>query len=154
MDEELQRFAWEHDVVFTRYMDDCIFSSHHSISDTVRDDIVAIINRYGFKLNEDKTSYCVAGEGFEPIITGVRVGLGDYHVPRAIIEKYRAMIFNAVKDDSISVDMVFGIIGWTLAVENKIPSRLKGPFKSFLTSRVPGKLKDYEDLLKETELFF
>jgi RNA-directed DNA polymerase len=154
MDVELQRFAWEHGIVFTRYMDDCIFSSHHSISDTVRTDIVAIINRYGFKLNEGKTSYCVAGQGFEPIITGVRVGLGEARVPRVIVEKYRATIFNAIKDESISEDTVFGIIGWVMAVEHKIPSRLREQFKAFLTKRVPNKLKDYENLLKESELFF
>ena len=72
LDKDLMRFAREHQLVYTRYVDDMSFSSKdRAISDHFQSKISAITEQNGFKLNPNKMK--LYGPQDDHLITGIIV---------------------------------------------------------------------------------
>ncbi len=89
LDNELQKFSELNDLSFTRYADDLTFSANTNIyTDTILD-IVSIINKNHFSINEKK--FRVQSSNRKQTVTGLVVNK-KVNVDRKLIRKIRATL--------------------------------------------------------------
>lgn len=89
LDNELQQFCKVNDLSFSRYADDLTFSADTKIhSDTILD-IVSIINKHKFSVNEKK--FRIQSDNKKQTVTGLVVN-NKVNVDRKLIRKIRAML--------------------------------------------------------------
>lgn len=89
LDNELQQFCNVNDLSFTRYADDLTFSADTKIhSDTILD-IVSIINKHKFSVNEKK--FRLQSKNKKQTVTGLVVNK-KVNVDRKLIRKIRAIM--------------------------------------------------------------
>lgn len=79
MDREIQRFAKENGITYSRYADDLTFSSNSEMPELITE-ITSIVNKYDFSINTEKTQSFVCGE--PKFITGLVVQNGTVRVPK------------------------------------------------------------------------
>lgn len=101
LDNQLQKFARNNKIVYSRYADDITFSSNlKSIPETlgivqgntllISDQLVQIISSNGFRINESKTRFSYRNSRQE--VTGLIVNSSNVNVRRKFVMQVRAMI--------------------------------------------------------------
>lgn len=81
IDNQLITFCEQHNITYTRFVDDLTFSSQQDFQDLIFD-ILEIVKSCGFKLSMRKTKY-----SGNQIITGIKVFNHKIDAPEKIIEK-------------------------------------------------------------------
>lgn len=89
LDQDLKRFAQHHKLKYSRYADDLSFSADHYISFDEVLDIINIIRKNGFKINEKKLRMTASHR--KQVVTGVVVNK-KVNVDRNLMKKIRAML--------------------------------------------------------------
>lgn len=89
LDKELETFAIDHSLTYTRYVDDLTFSSDTRISDEAITKLREVISSYGFGLNENK--FRLLSSRSKQIVTGLVVNQ-KVNVDRKYIRRLRAML--------------------------------------------------------------
>ena len=149
LDLQLISICQKFQLTLSRYTDDFQFSTKQpKIEKEARKAIVKTIKHYGFQINRKKIKYNT-GKAIVPKITGItllkeaRMGL-----PGKLIERYRAIIFNATRNKDINPGQVWGILGWVRNIYGeKLPNRLQKPFLEFLKARCPNKIHKFIHLV-------
>lgn len=160
LDEKIRELCRKHDITYTRFIDDMIFSSRESrISKEIREEITILIKKevgHFLKFNREKIHYRT-GKAKASVITGVTIvpmeeGAPKLSISKEQIERYRSILHQASLD-RISPERVWGIIGFVTMVTGGIPSRLRNPFMRFLGVYYPDswdkKLDHYDNLQKK-----
>ena len=88
MDIELEKFCALNNINYTRYADDLTFSMNEKFNDEMLD-IISIINRNGFFINEKKLR--ILSKFRKQVVTGIVVN-EKVNVDRKYIKKVRAML--------------------------------------------------------------
>lgn len=157
LDQEIAELSREHNVNYTRFVDDMVFSTiGAAIPIEFRKNLIDLIKKrigYSLKFNRKKIYY-KTGQGRLPVITGITLSMGDnvprLSLPRKQIERYRSILHNASLG-MLSREKAWGIVGWVKMTLGKFPIRLKGPFLKFLGNCYPDswdkKLDRYKDML-------
>ena len=89
MDNEMQNFCSQNQLTYTRYADDLTFSSDSVIDNDLLLDIISIINKHDFTINENKLR--LANKNSRQTVTGLVVN-EKANVNRKLIRNVRAMI--------------------------------------------------------------
>ena len=89
MDWEIQRYAKENDITYSRYADDLTFSSNSEMSQLIPE-ITSIVNKYDFSINSEKTQTFAYGE--PKFITGLVVQNGNVRIPKRYKRELRKEI--------------------------------------------------------------
>ena len=89
MDKEMQNYCSLNQLTYTRYADDLTFSSDHEIGNDLLLDIISIINKHNFAINEKKLR--LANKNSRQTVTGLVVN-EKVNVNRKLIRNVRAMI--------------------------------------------------------------
>lgn len=89
MDNEIQNFCNQHQMTYTRYADDLTFSADFVIGNDLLLDIISIINKHNFTINERKLR--LANKNSRQTVTGLVVN-EKVNVNRKLIRNVRAMI--------------------------------------------------------------
>ncbi|HPB26435.1 MAG TPA: reverse transcriptase family protein [Bacteroidales bacterium] len=89
LDKELKYFSELNDLTYTRYADDLTFSSNHEIPGDMILDIICIIHRNDFRINEKKLRLKPSNR--KQTVTGITVNQ-KVNVDRKLLKKTRAMI--------------------------------------------------------------
>ena len=89
MDNEIQNFCNLNQLSFTRYVDDLTFSADFVIGNDLLLDIISIINKHNFTINERKLR--LANKNSRQTATGLVVN-EKVNVNRKLIRNVRAMI--------------------------------------------------------------
>lgn len=79
MDREIQRYAKENKITYSRYADDLTFSSNNEMPGLI-EEISNIVQKHKFMINEEKTKSFAAGE--PKFITGLVVQNGKIRIPK------------------------------------------------------------------------
>lgn len=146
LDETIIKISEEYNLIYTRYADDLWISSRNSeIPPEVRQRIIEEVKKFGFKINREKIKY-KTGKATVPKITGINLVGNQLKIPKKTLDKYRAIINQAIYKPEISEEKIFGIISWVEMIEDKIPKRIQEPFKKFLKNRCPEKIKKFSHL--------
>jgi RNA-directed DNA polymerase len=88
-DKDLANFCTNHQLVYTRYADDLTFSSDSPITKERISDIIALIEKHQFCLNEKKFRLTSAQR--QQMVTGIVVNK-KVNVDRKLLKKIRAML--------------------------------------------------------------
>ncbi len=80
-DYSLMKICKQHQITYTRYVDDLTFSSHSDFGKVVQD-ILEVVIENGFKISRRKTKY----EGHQSV-TGISVFLNKIDAPNHILDK-------------------------------------------------------------------
>jgi len=89
LDRNLRRYCHEHSLVYTRYLDDLIFSSNKTIGKRKRKSIYKFIDESGLKVNEKKTKIYDLRKGCA-VINGIGVNeKGRMFIPRQYLDTLR-----------------------------------------------------------------
>jgi RNA-directed DNA polymerase len=127
LDADLHKFATENYLTYTRYADDLTFSSETKIeSDTILD-IINLIHKNRFKINERKLHQ--HSKNSKQTVTGVVVN-EKVNVDRKFIKKTRAMLHDMIKN------------GVDIATRNhlKIEAELDEKQRSLFIHRLEGNI--------------
>ena len=87
-DTQLETYATDNALVYTRYADDLTFSGS-DIPPSIRNDIAAIINKYGYSLAHHKSK--ILGQHKRQMVTGLVVN-EKLNLPRPIRKRLRAIV--------------------------------------------------------------
>lgn len=153
LDEDILDFLRGRRTSYSRYADDITISSWYEISEKERERIFGTIRKHGFKPHRQKTTYR-SGSAIAPRITGIvlKPSLEEYlsretTIPRAEVERYRAIIHQDTLDPEADDSRVNGIIAWSRMVLGEIHPRLKKPLMRFRRSR----MTQYQPSLFDTQ---
>jgi RNA-directed DNA polymerase len=94
LDADLQKIASDEGLTYTRYADDMVFSGElvdRSAAIKISRDISAVIGRYGFSINAQKTN--IAKNGGRKIVTGLSVDGDVLRLPRDYKDEIRQELF-------------------------------------------------------------
>ena len=91
LDNELQKFSMENDMAYTRYADDLTFSSATKLDNDCILDIVSLINKHQFSINEKK--FRIQSANRKQNVTGLVVNK-KVNVDRKFIRKIRAILYD------------------------------------------------------------
>lgn len=153
LDLALLTIAYAFRLVYTRYIDDCCFSTvEKRVPQEAIDLIVKTIKAYGFNLNKKKTGHRKIRHGMEPKIVGIVLKKGDdpfrrgaTGLRRTYVNELRSELHRATRSTELSKEQtgaIQGKIGWVLiAYGGKIPTRLKKPLGNFLRAQCSEKLQ-------------
>lgn len=94
MDKKLEILAQSYGLVYTRYADDMAFSGNCDMS-LLSDEIIAIVNSFGFTINEKKTRFYKGKQ--RKIITGIVVKENTLSVPKKVKRKLKQEIYYCQK---------------------------------------------------------
>ncbi len=83
MDEQILALCAEHEITYTRFVDDLGFSSHKDFEELVPT-FIDIINKAGFYIGYNKTYYKMG----RIILTGVDIGQNVLRPPQILKDKY------------------------------------------------------------------
>ena len=89
LDTDIIQFSKKNFLAYTRYADDLTFSSNYPISDDTVLDIVNLIQKNNFKINEKKLRLRTANR--KQTVTGITVN-EKVNVDRKLLKKIRAML--------------------------------------------------------------
>jgi RNA-directed DNA polymerase len=92
LDNELQQFCIANDIAYTRYADDLTFSSTDKIDSDIILDIISIINKQLFSINEKK--FRIQSPNSKQTVTGLVVNQ-KVNVDRKLIRKIRAILHDS-----------------------------------------------------------
>ncbi len=95
LDAELKVFCSDNLLNYTRYADDLTFSTDNPISDDILLDIMNLIKKNGFFINEKKLR--VRSSNKKQIVTGIIVN-DKVNVDRTLLRKIRAMLHDLSKN--------------------------------------------------------
>lgn len=94
LDAELQKIAVREGLTYTRYADDMTFSGEmadRSAATIIAKEISAVVGRYGFGINSQKTN--IAKNGGRKIVTGLSVDGDIVRLPRVYKDDIRQELF-------------------------------------------------------------
>ncbi len=112
LDRQLATICTQHELTYTRYLDDLTFSSRHArITDQVRREIRATIATAGFQISHRKAQVVDLYRG--PItINGISLDRhGRVFLPRWYVRKLRGLLHAAQRDPNIRPEVVHGKMG-------------------------------------------
>src|SRR5690606_17442000 len=89
LDADLKNFCETKALQFTRYADDLTFSSHHQISTDTVLDLINLIKKNGFEINDKKLR--LQSSNRKQVVTGLTVNQ-KVNVDRKLLKKVRAML--------------------------------------------------------------
>lgn len=89
LDKDLEQFCKAHSLIYTRYADDLTFSSDDNISENMVLDIMGIILKNGFRINEKKVR--IQGSTERQMVTGLVVN-ERVNIVRKKLKIVRAML--------------------------------------------------------------
>lgn len=92
LDEELKQFCDSNQLTYSRYADDLTFSANYQINDDVQLDIICLIHKNGFRVNEKKCRITSANR--RQTVTGLTVN-EKVNIDRKMLKKIRAMLHDA-----------------------------------------------------------
>lgn len=95
LDQELSEYCENNGLTYTRYADDMTFSSNIKISDNDILDIINIIKRNGFRINEKKLR--LKERNRKQTVTGLTVN-EKVNIDRKLLKKVRAMLHDMIKN--------------------------------------------------------
>jgi len=95
LDKELKNYAQISNLQYSRYADDLTFSSDDRIHDDMILDIVSIINKNHFKINQKKLR--LVGAHRRQTVTGITVNQ-KVNVDRKLLKRTRAMLHDLTKN--------------------------------------------------------
>jgi len=156
LDEKLCEFSQRHGLVYTRFIDDMIFSSRESyILRETRCGIMQFIKAevgHFLKFNRTKIHYR-RGKKRVPIITGVTIvesknGVLSLSLPQEQIDRYRNVI-NLASYGLASEEQVWGVMGLVKMIFKKVPQELRNPFMKFLENCYPDSWDRKLDLWRD-----
>lgn len=94
LDADLQKISVREGLTYTRYADDMTFSGEivdRSAAAKIAREVSAVVGRYGFDINTQKTS--IAKNGGRKIVTGLSVNDDVIRLPRAYKDEIRQELF-------------------------------------------------------------
>lgn len=124
LDRRIRGLCSNHDVSYSRYADDLIFSNNNKkILLSLKKTIEKIIEDEGFIINKSKTKF------FSPagrkVITGITVNNGKLKANKKLKRKVRAMIYEVItKGDYKSSNKIKGYISHISYVENDYKNKI------------------------------
>lgn len=89
MDWEIQRYSKANNITYSRYADDLTFSSNSEMCELITE-ITAIVKKYDFSINSEKTQTFAYGE--PKFITGLVVQNGNVRIPKRYKRELRKEI--------------------------------------------------------------
>lgn len=92
LDNQLQAFAQQYDMSYTRYADDITFSSNNANIYEALEQITSIVESHGFTINPSKTR--IRTSAIRQMVTGIVVNK-KLNVPRTFYKQTRAMLHDA-----------------------------------------------------------
>ncbi len=95
LDKELKNYALMNNLQYSRYADDLTFSSDDRIHDDMILDIVSIINKNHFRINQKKLR--LVGANRRQTVTGITVNQ-KVNVNRKLLKRTRAMLHDLTKN--------------------------------------------------------
>ncbi|MEI6312223.1 MAG: reverse transcriptase family protein [Bacteroidota bacterium] len=139
LDQQLKSYCDERDITYSRYADDLSFSSNETISEDTILDIVSIINRNDFRINEKKLR--LRPWYRRQVVTGITVNEKP-NVDRKLLKKIRAMLHDLKMNGLESaVCKHFGVSA------NEVPDELYDRFLNRLFGYINfvGQIRGVED---------
>jgi len=114
-DAELDQVASAHGAIYTRYADDLTFSFDNVPSSNLVNEVVRVVDRFGFRLNHDKTR--IAGPGQARRVTGFVIN-EKVQPSRVTRRQLRAMFHNMKNDPPASMKDLNVAQGWASYVNS------------------------------------
>jgi len=113
--------------IVTRYADNyTVSTTRRFIPNPVKENLLGIVERYGFRVNPEKTRYA---EGKSvPRITGLIIVNGKIRIRRNLLEHFRGMIHNR----TLTISQVRGIISYVRMTMGYLPKRIADPYFEYL----------------------
>jgi len=113
-DTQLETYATEHALIYTRYADDLTFSGSE-IPQSIRSDISTIINTYGYSLAHHKSK--ILGQHRRQMVTGLVVN-EKLNLPRPLRKRLRAIVHDiqsngaehALSRSTMNIEQIIGRI--------------------------------------------
>lgn len=134
MDARIAGYCNKHNIAYTRYADDLMFSSddrgalHHTYAV-----VKHIVEDEGFLLNTDKT--CFVGNKSRKEVLGITINDKNCHTPKEMKRNVRAMIHHAVATGDYSDLMrIRGYISYISSVEGGYEKKIRGYIESLAAS--------------------
>ena len=131
----LQHFSYERS--FSCYVDDFVLSSNSLISESLQEQLLKIVERYGFVINQRKTTLHDCRHG-AVIVAGISIdGTGKIRLPQKTIKRWRGLIFKAIySNDLVLEKRIQGFISSLKPVYGKkIPSQISEPYNKLLSAK-------------------
>ncbi len=151
LDLRLSGLARQHDWTYTRYADDLTFTATGELSHEFLERAIGCVLRAGFEVNRRKIKrYTVANADL--VICGIRLHDGRLTLPRRVLRKYRALLFQtlACEPEEISDGArqhVHGAIGFRTMATTVCPPQLEQLLEAVLRQHGswlrPGTTADY-----------
>lgn len=125
LDHELQEFASQNKLNYSRYADDLTFSSNERITDEMKSKLKEIIQSHRFEINPKK--WRIRTKNQKQLVTGLVVNQ-KVNVDRKLIRKVRAMIhdLNANGIERATAKHFKNYLPGNLALQDKFIHRLTG----------------------------
>lgn len=134
MDTRIAGYCNKHNIVFTRYADDLMFSSDDR--DALRHTygvVRHIVEDEGFVLNSDKTHF--AGNKSRKEVLGITINDKSCHISKEMKRNVRAMIHHAVATGDYSDSMrIRGYISYISSVEGGYEKKIRNYIENLATS--------------------
>lgn len=134
MDSRIAGYCNKHNIVYTRYADDLIFSSDDR--DELRHSfgvIKQIVGDQGFLLNTDKTHF--AGNKSRKEVLGITINDKYCKTPKEMKRKVRAMIHHAVATGNYSdLLRIKGYISYISSIEGGYEKKIRGYIECLIQS--------------------
>jgi hypothetical protein len=121
---------------YTRYADDLTFTAAEELSHEFLERAIGCVLRAGFEVNRRKVKrYTVANSDL--VICGVRLHEGQLTLPRRVLRKYRALLFQALAREPEDMSdgarqHVHGAIGFLTMATTVCPPQLEGLLQAVL----------------------
>lgn len=134
MDARIAGYCNKHNIVYTRYADDLMFSSDDR--DALRHTygiVKHIVENEGFLLNADKTHF--AGNKSRKEVLGITINDKNCHTPKAMKRNVRAMIHRAVATGDYSdLTRIRGYISYISSIESNYEKKIRGYIEGLAAS--------------------
>jgi len=146
LDSDLKNFSYDNSLAFTRYADDLTFSSNNPISNDNVLDIINLIEKNNFRINEKKLRLQTSNR--KQTVTGITVNQ-KINVDRKLLKKIRAMLHDLIANGiDIAAQKHFNIEG---RIEEKLKSKFINRLNGYINfvGQVRGKQDDFYRRLKE-----
>jgi len=145
-DRALQDFASNHQLRYTRYVDDLSFSSQVTISKELQEEIKDIITQYGFEVNAKKVTYY--GSQDTKVVTGVEIDQLSLRVSDKMFRKIHKNIDGLKKIERLADRLRFLDVDTSKLQKQKLKTvkrAIKGQLE--FVKHIEGKdSKHYRDL--------
>lgn len=121
MDDKLLEISYNHELTYTRYADDLVFSGSTMNPKPIISQVYRVLSNHGFKPNHNKTTFVKKGK--RKIVTGVCINDKVMHVPRNYKDKIRQELYYIGKlglEDHCRNIGYQNIVTYVLRLEGKI----------------------------------